>query len=450
MKTRVLTLLIAAFTLSATAQQQNSAHRAEQADSLNLTIKSAIEIAISDNPTIKIAGQEIERQKYVKKETQGNLMPNLTGSGSYGYNLMNPVMFMPENVFGPGTGGAMRMGFANSFTGGLSLSIPLFVPTVYQALKLNDEQMQQAVEQARSSKINLATSVKKSYYGVLLAKTSIELISENIALAEEIVRTNQNAYNQGVVSEYDLIASKVQLSNLNPTLYEAQSALYNSRLMLNMLIGLPLNTPIRLEEDLTSFTDYINDNNDHQIDLENNSDLKLIEIQQRMLELQLKAQKAGRIPTLAAVGQYQVLSQNNTLDIGSYDWRGTASVGLQLSIPIFAGLKNINKERQIKNQKFQLELQRDYLEQSLSVEVQSAISNIESAKKQMDANLEAKEQAKKGYKIAKTRYETGLGTIVDLNQAQVQLMQADMGYSQSIFNYMSAQADYDKAVGNDF
>ncbi len=446
MKKTILALFALSLCITAHGQQSSTT----SLDTLSVNIEQAISIAMSENPTIKVADKEIDRQLYVKRETTGNLLPNLSATGTYMYNMMNPVMFMPEGIFGPGTGGAMEMGFDNSYTGGISLSLPLIAPTVWASMKLNKDLMLQAVEQARSSKIELAASVKKSYYALLLTQSSLELIKENIALAQEVVDNSQAAFDQGMVSEYDLITSKVQLSNLTPTLIEAESAEYNSRLLLNMLLGLPLETPVKAEERLTSFVDYIDGNDQHAINLSGNADLNLLDIQLNLLEGQLKVQKTMRMPTLAAFGAYQVLTQSNDFKFSEYDWRSTANVGLQLNIPIFAGLTNVNKERQIENQKSQLDIQRDYLEESLNVEAQAAISNIESAQKQMAANLTAKEQAEKGYSISVTRYDTGVGTIVEVNQAQLQLIQADMSYRQSIYNYMVAQADYDKTMGTDF
>ncbi len=439
-----------ACTIALTIATTVSNAMAQTTDSVSLSVEEAIEIAISENATIKIANTEIERQQYVRKETVGHLLPNLSATGSYNYNIQLPVMFMPEGVFGPGTGGATRMGYSNSFTGTAALSLPLFAPALYTTLQLNKQQMFEAVEKARSSKIDLANSVRQAYYGVLLAQSSLELIKENIDLAQEVVDDSQKAFNQGVVSEYDLITSQVQLSNLTPTLYESQGALHNAKLMLNMLLGLPLQTVVTPKEELTDFSEYINQNNQHIIDLTANAQLNLVDIQQNLLSKQLKLQKTARIPTLAAFGQYQVLTQNNTLNIGSYDWNGFSLVGLQLEIPIFSGMSNIQKEKQIKNQQQQLEQQREYLLESLSVEAQTAITDIRTAKQQMQANTTAKLQAQKGYKIAVTRYETGAGTIVEVNSAQVQLMQADMNYRSAIYSYMVAQANFDKIIGTGF
>lgn len=414
---------------------------------IEIDLPQALEIALNDNPTIRVANMEIDRQKYVRKETLGNLLPQLSASGSYNYNIMNPVMFMPDGVFGPGKGGAIRMGYSNSFAGGFALAIPLYMPTLYKTLQLNDIQMSQAVETARSSRIAMVNQVKKSYFAMLLGQSSLEVIKKNIEYAQTVVDNAQNAYKQGVNSEYDLITAQVQLSNLNPVLLTAENGLRVSRLMVNMLLSLPLNTNISARENLESFAAYAATDSAYAVNLSENADLNLIEIQRQMLDKQLEIQKTLKLPTLNAIAQYQVQTQNNTLKLGSYDWRGTAIAGLQLSIPIFSGLSKNNKEYQIKNSIEQITLQHNYMEQNVTVEAQTAISNLTKARGQMVANTETKTQAVKGYKISKTRFETGAGTIVELNAAQMALLQSELNFTQSIYDYMSARADLDKVMG---
>lgn len=414
---------------------------------MELNLDQAITIALSDNPTIKVANMEVERQTYVRKETTGSLLPQLSATGSYNYNIMNPVMFMPENIFGPGSGGAMRMGFSNSFVGGVSLSIPLYMPTLYKTLQLNEKQMMQALESARSSKITLANQVKKSYYGVLLGQSSLAVIKTNIEYAKIVVENTRNFYKQGSASEYDLITAEVQLSNLNPVLLTAENGLRVSRLMLNMLLSLPLDTYVEPVETLESFSQFASKDSALMVDVSGNADLSLLAIQGEILQKQLEIQKATRIPTLNAVAQYQVQSQNNTLNIGTYDWRGTALAGLQLSVPIFSGNSKINKERQIQNNIGQIEEQLRYMNQSVTVEAQTALSNLKASRASMQANQQAKIQAAKGYTISKTRYTTGMGTIVELNSSQMALLQSELNFTQSIYDYMSALADFDKVIG---
>lgn len=421
---------------------------AEAQQVVKLDLEQSIELALSENPTIQIANQEIERQKWVRKEMQGNLMPNLSASGGYTYNMMPPVMFMPDGVFGPGSGGAMRIGFDNSFTGGFSLSLPLYMPTLYKALQLSREQMLSAVESARGSKVTLVNQVQKSYYAILLAERSLTVIKDNIDLAQLIVNDTRNAFTQGVASEYDLVTAEVQLNNLKPTLIQTENGIRNTRLMFNMLLSLPLNTTVELSQKLDDYATQVLTDTLTAIDLSRNVDLNQIEIQRRMLQKQMEMQRAAKIPTLAAMAQYQVQTQSNDFRIGQYQWRGSSLAGLQLSVPIFAGLTNTAKQRQIENSIEQIKIQRDYLEENLNVEAQTAQSDLVKAREQLQANIVARDGAAKGYKIAKTRYDVGAGTIVELNSAQMSLLQSDLNYSQSIYDYMSAKADFEKVLGS--
>ncbi|MDR2936509.1 MAG: TolC family protein [Rikenellaceae bacterium] len=439
----------AALSLAATAGWAQQPAGSAPVRPIGITLERAVEIALDNNPTIRIADMEIQRQNYVRKETRGNLLPTVSGSGSYQYNIMNPVMFLPADIFGPGTGGAMRMGFDNSYTGGFSLSLPLYVPTLYKTLQLNDEQMRAAVESARASKVTLTAQVKKTCYGILLGESSLDVLKKNIEYARLIVETTENSFKQGIVSEYDLITAQVQLSNLAPTMIQIENSLKNARLLLNMLLSLPLDTPLELAEDLYGYTDYIDTDPSREIDLSRNTDLALLDAQAGILRKSYEIQRAQRIPTLAAMGSYQVLSQSNDWRIGHYQWKGTAFVGAQLSVPLFAGFTKNNKERQLLNSMDQLKVQRGYLEENVNVQARGALDDIFRSQEQMKANETALEQARKGYRIAKTRYDVGAGTIVELNSAQMALLQADLNYSQSIHDYMSAQTDFDQVLGKE-
>ena len=447
---------------------------------LPITLEEAIEIGLSDNPTVRIADQEIQRMEYAQKEAWGNLLPNLSGTGQFSHNIQKQKMFMggggfdfgsmmtplfdyyfmkvPEEYKMPpyvapensGSSEPIEVGLANQVTGGFTLSVPLFMPTIYKNIQLTEQQILSAVESARQNKITLANQIKKSYYGILLAESSLEVLKRNIEYAQVIVNNTRNQFNQGIVSEYDLITAQVQLSNLTPTLIQTENSIRVARLTLNMLLSLPLEAQLALKEKLYDYKNYIGTHEFAAVDLSRNADLKLLDIQGDMLQKQLELQRSQRLPTLAGFANYQVLSQSENLNIGHYQWLGSSAVGLQLNVPIFAGFTNRNREKQIRIGIDQLTLQRQYQEQALSLEAQTALNNIERARQQMAANEATRQQAEKGYNIARTRFEVGAGTMVELNSAQVALLQADLNYSQSIYDFMIAQADYDKIVGEEY
>ncbi len=449
---------------------------------LPITLEEAIEIGLSDNPTVLIADQEIRRMEYVRKEATGNLLPNLSGTGMFTHNIQKQKMFMGggfdiagmmgdalfplfENLppnYQPdwdnlGSGGEssgdsnapIEVGLRNSVTGGFSLSIPLFMPTIYKNIQLTEQQILSAVEAARQNKITLADQIKKGYYGILLAESSLEALMRNIEYAQVVVDHTQGQFDQGLVSEYDLITAQVQLSNLAPTLIQTENSIRIARLTLNMLLSLPLETRLELKEKLYDYREYVGSHEFGPVDLSGNADLRLLDIQRTMMQKQLELQRTQRMPSLVGIANYQVLAQSEDLKIGHYRWLGSSAVGMQLNIPIFAGFTNKHKEQQIRIGIDQLNRQREYQEQALSLEAQTALNNIERARKQMAANDATRQQAEKGLSIARTRFDVGAGTILELNSAQVALLQADLNYSQSIYDFMSAQADFDKISGNE-
>ena len=130
-------------------------------------------------------------------------------------------------------------------------------------------------------------------------------------------------------------------------------------------------------------------------------------------------------------------------------WQCPISVGAQISIPLFAGFKTVNQLREVNNQMSQLNIQREYAEQGIRLQVEQAINTLITARETMLSNERTVEQAQKAYDISYTRYNAGAGTILELNSSQLSLTQAQLSYSQSIYDYLSAYANYQKTLGNE-
>jgi outer membrane protein TolC len=126
------------------------------------------------------------------------------------------------------------------------------------------------------------------------------------------------------------------------------------------------------------------------------------------------------------------------------------SIGAQINIPIFSGLKKTNQLREVRNQIAQLELQRNYAEEGLRLQVEQAVNNLLTQREAMLSNEVVVLQATKAYDIATSRYAAGAGTMLELNSAQLVMTQAQLNYSQSIYNYLSAYAEYERVLGIDY
>lgn len=419
---------------------------AELSAQLRLTLSEALEVALNENPTIRIAEMEVERYDYVKRQTWGALLPQVSASGSYTRSIVKSEMR-----------GGLSFGADNTFAVQGDLSLPLFAPTVYRTLRMNESQMAAAVESARASRIALVAEVKKAFYNILLAEQSLEVLRESEATVQRTVDDTQVQYDHGLASEYDLLTAQVQLSNLRPTILQTENSIELAKLQLKMYLSIPEEVEVEVDGKLDAMRDEVLAGTDGlTIDLSENSDLRSLELQEELLHRSLRAANAGRLPTLAAFGtaSYTGNDMEPFMGMGAgddarYFWTHPISVGLQLSVPIFSGLTKMNKSRELKNQIAQIALQRDYARQQVDVQVRAALNDLLTARETMFAQEKTVEQARQAYRISDTRYRAGAGTILELNSAQLAQTQAQLNFSQAIYDYLSAKAEYDRIAGRE-
>ena len=419
---------------------------------LNLDLATALKIAHDNNPTIKIAELEIQRVDYSKKEALGNLLPSLSASGQYTNNIMKSVMFMPES-FSQMMGGQkyMEIGYKNSYTGSISAGLPLVNFSLWEQIKSKQCEIDLILEQARASKIDMTKQVKDAYFAVLLAKNSLKVLERSINNAKETLKSTEAGFEQGVVSEYDLIRAKVQVNNLNPSYIAAKNGLELAVLQLKMILSLPQEQEIVFLENLEDFSDRIVSVTDAESEraVNNNSELRQLDLNIMSLQHNLKMVNSQHLPSLSAFGQYAYQTQAEDFRFSEYNWVGSAAVGLQLSIPIFNGRTVVNKAKQLKISLQELQLQKQYASDGIDLQIQSAINNMKAAQEQLSVNKDALSQAERGYEIAKVRYQTGSGTILELNDSELSMTQANLNYQQSLYDFLTAQTNLEKVLGRE-
>ena len=430
---------------------------AEAQQKLELTLDEALSIALSDNPTISVANLEIERYDYVRNQALSSLYPQVDLSGQYAYSIRTQQMAE-----------GLSFGGKNTFNMAGSVALPLFVPSVYRQLKMTRTQMEMAVESARANRIDLIAAVRSAYYSVLLAEQSLTVLEEAALTTDRVVKNTEELYKNGLAAEYDYITAKVQRANLNPQILQLKSGVELAKLQLKMYLSIPEDVEIAVVGTLDNFKNMVLLGADYEMNIENNTTIKTLDLQLELLEHQEKLIQTTRMPTLAAFGQISYIGQERvdlsalmgggaaagaaaqtTTEQSKFWWQYPISIGAQINIPIFAGLKKTNQLREVRNQREQLRLQRSYAEEGIRLQVQQAVNSLLTARETMLANGETVLQAEVAYEISLTRYESGAGTILELNSAQLSLTQAQLSYSQSIHDYLAAYANYEKALGKD-
>lgn len=434
---------------------------------LTLSINEAIELALSDNPTVKVANLEIERYDYVRKQTLASLYPSVDVSGQYSLAIRRQEMAQ-----------GFSFGGKNTFNVGGSVALPLFVPAIYEQLKMTRTQMESAVESARATRIDMVASVRSAYYNVLLAEQSLTVLKEAIKTTEQVVENTKRLYENGLASEYDYLTAQVQLSNLKPQILQTENAIDLTKLQLKMYLSIPEGVDIAVVGSLDNFRDQVLLNEDYSYDIADNTTVRSLDIQEKMLKHQERLIQSSRMPSIAAFGQISCIGQERVdlsglmggmsggqgsaeqmnaaitraaaSDQSKFWWQAPISVGAQISIPIFAGFKKTNQLHEVRNQMAQLNMQRDYAEQGVRLQIEQAVNTLLTARETMLSNELTVEQAQKAYNISLTRYNAGAGTILELNSSQLSLTQAQLSYSQSIYDYLSAYASYEKTLGKEY
>ena len=421
--------------------QENSEPVATQSEPMVLTLEQALEIALSENPTVQIADKTIEIKKYAKRGTYAALWPEISASATY-------QRFIKKQTFHI-MGQTMEVGTANNYSGGISMALPVVNAQLWKSLKLSAMDVELAVEQARSSRVDMIEQVSKAFYQVLLAKDSYDVYKRVYDNAVENHKIVEKRYSVGQVSEYDFIRSQVSVANAEPNVFNAENSIVLALWQLKALLGMDLNIDIdcagRLADYESALTTMI-----EMGDLTNNSTMQQLDIQERMLEQALKIKRAANIPSLVLSVNYNFTAMDETYKFSQYHWNPYSVAVLNLNIPIFSGGKRRAEVKQAKLDLANIELQRENAERQLHTALMSYYSNMQTNVKQYHASSQTISQAKRGYDIAVKRYEVGGGTLVDIDNSQLAYTQAELSRSAAIYDYLVNLASMDKIVGNTY
>ncbi len=422
-----------------------SAAQTPQGEVVTLTLEQALEIALSENPTIKIADQEIEIKRYAKQGTYASLYPQIDATAQYQRVIEKQTMSMD---FG-GQTQSIKVGSDNSFNGGVTAAMPIVNAQLWTSLKISALDVELAVEKARSSRLDMVEQVAKAYYSALMAKESLALYKRVYDNAVENNKNVKKKYDVGSVSEYDLITSNVTVQNAIPNVFEAENSVTLTLWQLKALLGIDLQKNIDVAGSLMDYEAAMSYGYDlAQLNLEDNSTMKQFDIQEQQLQKALKLTKMANVPTLSINAAYLYTALGNDGKFFVRDaWNPYSYAGVQLNIPIFAGNAKRAATRQARLNLSNIQLQRENTERQLRVAIVQYINNMDTSVKQFHSANATVEQAQRGYDISVKRYEIGSGTLVEVDNSQLALTQAELSRNQSVYNFLTSKVALDKVLG---
>ena len=416
---------------------------------LALSLDECIRIALSENPTIKVKEMEITRVDYSRKEAIAKLLPTINLSGQYTRNLSLQTMYMDT----PNGTMAIKMGSDNTHAAGFQAQIPLVVPQLWKSIKLNENQILQNVEAARSNKLSLVNQVEKAYYALLLAQDSKRVIEENHATAKLNAEIFQKKFDLGAASEYDVLRANVAVTNLEPSILEAENSIVALMLQLKVLMGMDVRTEITPSQQLSDFRGEmyaraLSNTLGSDTTLANNTSLKSMDLQTDYLKKALDVQKMAWYPTLSGSASLMWHSMNNGSPVSGLRWSRASNVGLTLAFPIFQGGQRYYKQKQAQIAYDEMKWQRENLERSLRMQVETQNDVIAKNLKQIESNEDGVKMAQKANDIMQQSFKIGAASFIQLRDTEDALMAARLAYYQAIYNYLVAESDLEFVLGN--
>ena len=482
----VTTAIIAGFLLAQIpmlAQFNSNEKPADVQNPIVITLEQALEIGLSENVSVKVADMEIERTGYAKKGAYAALFPQIDLSGAYQRTIKKQVMYMdidmgsimggasggasggesgagseqlPEGVeppsASPSSGGGLEVGRWNTWSAGLSAAMPLVNAQVWKSIKISGLDVDLAVEKARSSRLDMVSQVKNAYYSTLLAKEAFEVYKQVYENAFQNLEETQKKYDAQKASEMELIRAKTTVASAVPNVYNAESSVILALWQLKAVLGVDLDLNLDVAGKLGDYAQHMF-YDIHQHDaatLDHNTTMKQLAIQAEMLAETIKLQKYASLPSLAVAFNFSMNAMTNDFNFSEYRWTPYSTLGLSLSIPIFAGGKRYQQVRQAKNQYEQVKLQTTNTERQLKIAIRQSLNTMETNMKSYYAAQEAVASAQKGYDITEASYRVGRSTLIELNDAQLALTQSRLAESQAIFNFLSAKTQLEQTLGQDF
>lgn len=407
----------------------------------NLTLDKAIEIALKENSQLKIFKYEIEKSKSSLNESYSLLFPNISLEGSYIRNIKKPVFFLPDFFGGTGEVRPIEVGSRNSYTGALKVSLPIFAGQVYSGIVISKLGLELSLISYEEAIAQTKLNVTKAYLDVLLMKDTEKFIKKSYENAQKNLENAIKLNKAGILSDFELLSAQVEVEKLKPNVLQTEFSYQTALNFLKTLLNLNSTDSIEVVGSIDEFmvANQIPELNEQVI--ENSFTLKKLSLQKQIADNNIMLMKWGHYPSLVAFGNYQIQTQAENYDFNRYKWVKSAAVGLTLNVPIFSGMGVKSRVEQAEIQSKEIDETISATRKQLDIAIQNTLNKLMTSLQKIEAQKINLEKTQKNYQIAEVRYNEGMSTQLEISNANVNLLSAELGYTQSIYEYLVAQAE---------
>lgn len=443
-----------------------------------LTLQDAVAMALRQSRELEQALLALEVAEGQVGEAWGNVFPKVNADAVYTRSLSIPGTFMPKAILDPdaepGEMVLLRFGQDNTWNFQMRAEQPLFQAAAFLGVGAAGRYRALQGEMVRGVSQQVVTRTRIAFYDVLLAREAVRLSENSVRRVREVLDDTRARQRAGLASEYDVLRLEVELANLEPNLRRSRNALEAARRTLAVELGLEdpeavevVGSLAELDPSLSAKSTGAEDgavvldggvpiesmtaDEIVQLAIAHRSDLRQLELTESLREAELKVEWSEYLPKVFLYGTYSIAAQHD----GSPVFFGGAEaarsygrqVGIQVTLPLFSGMQRPARIQQKRAALRQVQTQFDLMVAHAENEVRTLLDQALEAEQRAAAQRLAVEQAQRGFEIASSTYAQGLGSQLEVTDAEVALRQSEFNYAQALYDHLVARARLDEAVG---
>jgi outer membrane protein len=447
---RMKHIILTAFLIIAVASKGISQQAPPNNQPYNFSVADCINYAYNHQHDVINANLDVKSADYHVREVIGQGLPQISGAASFTDYLKIPTTLLPGEFFNaPGTYVPVKFGVKYQSNLALNGNLPLFDPNYIVGLQGRRTYKELYDRSYTRSKIDVNVNVTKAYYQVLVSVEQLKLLDANINQLKQQMDETTARNKQGFVEKIDVDRITVQYNSLVTTRDNTVRMLALNYELLKFQMGMPIENELTLKDKLAdiqldvSSADAVNDSTAYRSRIEYN----LLETQKKLNEFELKSKRGQFLPKLSANGSYASSYQNNSFGNLYTSNFPSSYIGLTLSVPIYTGGQHINQVKQ--SEINVLKSQNDLINMRNTVSLQVSQSRISYINGLQTLNDQKKNRAlaSEVLRVSKIKYDQGVGSSIEVTQAQTALQDADNSYIQGLYNALVSKVDLDKAYG---
>lgn len=446
MKLHNVHLTVFAFLCGLLLSAQEDPLSSEQPTSF--TLEAAIDYALENNYRAINARRDIAAALKQKWETTAQGLPQINGEINYSYNIEIPLTPLPAQIVDPtaGAGEFVAVPFAPQQSAQITgtLSQLLFDGSYLVALEASKAFLQYSRNANAKTKLEVRKAVINAYGATLVAEESVALTRSNLETLQKNLDETREIFKNGFAEEEDVEQLEITLAQVKNRLASAERQLEIAYQMLKLNMGMPIESPIALEEEVEQLTmEQIRPvKMTDTLSLEDNIDYRIAQNLTEQRRLEWKLERAKSLPTIGGFLNYGV----NTFgeDFVFFDtatpWFDQSTAGIQINVPLFSSFQRRARQQRAEIAYDQSKTQLTETEQQLQLQYQSARNDYQQA---LDSYMTAKRNLELAERIERknqVKFTEGIATSFDLRQAQTQLYSVQGEFLQSMLNVIQAQA----------